>query len=153
MNETMNKTVRLGTSKTYGGRSYSIYCKIKLEKREKGLTLSITGVEGPLPSGNCLGSCGQIDVHGPKVDKLAPGWNRAKLKKFLAAWGRWHLNDMNAACKHQRARGETYDSNPKAICKDCGYHIGTAWLFEEIPQDVIDFIESLPETDKTPAWV
>lgn len=153
MNAKLKKIVRLGTSKTYEGRSYSVYCKIELKQEDKGLCLSITGVAGPLPSGNCLGASGQIVMSRPAIEKPAPGWDQALLKKFWATWDRWHLNDMNAACEHQRKRGETYKSNPKAICKDCGYHIGTAWLFEEIPQDVIDFLKSLPETDQTPAWV
>lgn len=38
-------------------------------------------------------------------------------------------------------------------CPECGYKYGTAWLKEEVPADVIAFLESLPETDKQPAWV
>lgn len=49
------------------------------------------------------------------------------------------------------------DEHPRGLltkpCEVCGYKFGTAWLKEEVPQDVLQFLASLPETDKTPAWV
>ena len=38
-------------------------------------------------------------------------------------------------------------------CPVCGYAYGTSWLKEDLPQDVIDFLESLPETKIRPAWI
>jgi len=38
-------------------------------------------------------------------------------------------------------------------CEVCGYKYGTAWLREEVPQDVLDFLVSLPAATGTPAWV
>lgn len=38
-------------------------------------------------------------------------------------------------------------------CPTCGYKYGTAWKREEVPADVIAFLQSLPDTDKKPAWV
>jgi len=38
-------------------------------------------------------------------------------------------------------------------CGECGYKYGSAWNKEELPQSVIDFLESLPVTDITPTWV
>lgn len=38
-------------------------------------------------------------------------------------------------------------------CPVCGYEYGTSWLFEEVPEKIIDFLFSLPETKKQPAWV
>ena len=32
------------------------------------------------------------------------------------------------------------------------YSYGSKWLFEEIAQEVLDFLESLPETKLRPAW-
>lgn len=97
-----NKVVRIGTAKTYRGRSYSIFCKIEY----KGGRLSITGVEGPTRGGNCLGGAGQIDIHLRKHQDeitLAPGWTRAKLAAFFEAWQAWHLNDMKAGTPAQEA--------------------------------------------------
>ena len=36
---------------------------------------------------------------------------------------------------------------------DGGYRYGTAWLHEDVPADVIEWLFALPDTDKTPAWV
>lgn len=38
-------------------------------------------------------------------------------------------------------------------CPICGYKYGTAWKFEALPMDVINFLKSLPETETRPAWV
>lgn len=49
------------------------------------------------------------------------------------------------------------DEHPEGIltkpCPVCGYKYGTAWLKEEVPQDVIDWLFSLPDSPRTPAWV
>lgn len=38
-------------------------------------------------------------------------------------------------------------------CPVCGYKYGSSWLKEEVPEDVIAFLESLPESKITPAWI
>jgi hypothetical protein len=38
-------------------------------------------------------------------------------------------------------------------CEVCGYKYGSAWLREEVPVEVVRYLEGLPETDVTPAWV
>ena len=38
-------------------------------------------------------------------------------------------------------------------CPECGYKYGSAWLKAELPEEVIAFIEALPDTDLTPVWV
>lgn len=38
-------------------------------------------------------------------------------------------------------------------CPVCGYKYGTSWLCEKVPQDVLDWLFSLPETDSDPAWI
>ena len=38
-------------------------------------------------------------------------------------------------------------------CPVCGYKYGSAWQKEEVPQEVIDWLFSLPDTKTTPAWV
>lgn len=38
-------------------------------------------------------------------------------------------------------------------CEVCGYKYGTAWLREDVPADVLSFLQSLPDTDQQPAWV
>ena len=110
--------IRPGTMLTRpGGRWASIYCSIKLT--EDG-SLSISGVIGPLPSGNALGACGQIDMEfhhrnpdhnhkrydnpiKPRDIRFRPGWTATKWLQFLEDWRLYHLNDMQPGCEHQTA--------------------------------------------------
>lgn len=165
------KVINPGSIKRWeGGRYMSIFCQINFNDGK----LSISGVEGPLRSGNCLGSCGQIDMHlrGKQGEiKLARGWTRELLAKFFEVWERWHLNDMKAGTPAQMAELEKHTFPEghgnhyewaKGILANAGlfhdhsrngYTYGTAWLREEVPADVIQFLESLPESEKVPAWV
>jgi len=153
----------------------SVFCKVEY----KGGRLSITGVEGPLPSGNALGGCGQIDMHlQPGELNLAPGWTMAMARKFLAVWKEWHLNDMHAGTPLQTAelKRHTFPGHPanhydwaKGVLKDAGldpdmslpggafppkgYSYGSAWLSVDVPEDVLAWLQALPVTDKQPAWV
>lgn len=38
-------------------------------------------------------------------------------------------------------------------CPVCGYKYGTQWLKEEVPEEVIDWLFALPNSDKKPAWI
>jgi hypothetical protein len=122
----MEKVMRVGTVKTCGGRSASIY----IEAVYNDERLSIHGVIGPLKYGNALGGCGQIDMefeHKNPEDNdckyliqtkdinFAKGWNTEKWYMFLDIWKNCHLKDVSE------------------------YIIGWIW--------------NLPDTDKTPAWV
>jgi hypothetical protein len=151
-----------------------------------GGKLSLHGVVGPMRNGNATGSAGQIQDELLNLTEYAPGWTEELARKLYETWERWHLNDMRAACVHQRAMGwdkepidptqpttaygkfypgqESSSWNLKAwayppighlteACPECGYKYGTAWLKEEVPAEVIDFLNSLPETDRKPAWV
>lgn len=154
------------------GRFYPVFLKVEI----KDGTLSISGVEGPTQSGNAHGSCGQIDMefdHRYMKDndkryehpimsselRFSKGWNSNKWLDLLDVWKNWHLNDMHAECEHQRALGWTYEEHHDKEtykgenCPVCGYSIGSAWLKVELPQSVIDFLVSLPDTDRKPAWV
>ena len=99
---TREKTIRPGTI-----QGHSVFCKITYEIDSKD-RLSISGVVGPYRSGNAWGGCGQIvmdwrgkHAYNPPVE-FSAGWNQETFDKFLDIWDRWHLNDMQAGCKHQR---------------------------------------------------
>ena len=69
-----------------------------------GGRLSITGVVGPLRSGDALGSCGQCsDALLQAERKFMPGWTPAMVDKLHAVWDRWHLNDTRAGSPRQMA--------------------------------------------------
>jgi len=132
-----------------GQKHAQVYCHIRFNDGR----LSITGVEGPLPSGNCRGACGQIVMHLKPADlRLSKDWTRPMLSRFLKAWDTYHLNDMQAACEHQRALGWTWATHPEAPCLTCGYKLGTEWKRMEVPADVIAFLSSLPDSKTKPAW-
>lgn len=38
-------------------------------------------------------------------------------------------------------------------CPVCGYGYGSAWIKEDVPQEVIDWLFALPDTRTQPAWV
>lgn len=196
--------------------------------------LSITGVEGPMASGDARGSSGQVTMPSDEHTDRAPFYDR-----FREVWERWHLNDMRAGCEHQRENwdarellevvsygltseahklrraamdeaaraaiaGEvaeltyadrfllgpdwfrplfgapdadgpksglyevrkretrsagtvTPEEHPRGLlgkpCEVCGYRYGSAWLREEVPGDVIAWLESLPDATGLPdAW-
>lgn len=48
------------------------------------------------------------------------------------------------------------DKHPLGIlckpCPVCGYKWGSSWLYEPLPEVVVDWLKQLPDTDKTPAW-
>ena len=145
---TIDKIIRIGSYKNnHYKNKLPIFCRIKYKDRR----LSITGVVAPVRSGNCKGSCGQIDGEIiENLDKLtfADGWDKAKAFQFVEYWKEWHLNDMQAGCKHQRAeKDETIGKS----CSVCSYKYGSKWFHKEIPTKVLKWLESLPERDKIPA--
>ncbi len=165
--EIIDKVVRIGTVHTYGGRGASVYCNITY----KNGRLSISGVVGPLPSGNCLGSCGQIIMNWVPIVKYAKGWNPSMVNRFLDVWRRWHLNDKHDGTPEQMVFVRKYRKNHARATYDelCGvlktaglyeivksdgtlYKYGHDLLFEAVPDDVLQFLDSLPVSDKKPAW-
>lgn len=145
----INKAVNPGKVEVWQGRNANYFCCIKFSEGK----LSITGVVGPRKSGNAY-SCGQTRDEVIKV--YNKGWNEDLYKKFQKTWDEWHLNYMRPGCEHQRMRGwekDGYDKHPSQPCPVCGYKFGSAWKKVEIPQDVLDFLLSLPDTKITPAWI
>jgi hypothetical protein len=127
-----------------------------------------------LRNGNAKGSCGQIIMHSWDIVEYAEGWNGATVRKFRDIWDRWHLNQMNAGSpeqmKHLRKLkaegvefkyGEGFDSHYTWACDQLdkvnlnpdGGKYGSKWWSEEAPQDVLEWLQALPDTDRKPAWV
>ncbi len=102
----MNKVINpvLCTVRTVRGNQQKArgYCDINYDDGK----LSITGVVGPMSNGDCKGSAGQcVGSIRDGEPNTKEGWTREMVDKFCDIWGRWHLNDLNPCCKHQRELG------------------------------------------------
>lgn len=136
--------------------------------------LSITGVEGPKANGDAKGSCGQIVMSEWDIKEYAPGFDRAQELRLREIWDTWHLNDMQAGSPAQTAwlkanpindRMEHYtkacaglasaglNPDPDFIHNGKPYSYGHDWLRVEVPADALEWLQGLPDTDVTPAWV
>ena len=62
----------------------------------------------------------------------------------------WKVEEKTAGwvCPSQHPKGLL--TKP---CPVCGYKYGSNWLYEEVPEDVIQWLQDLPDTDQEPAWV
>ncbi len=157
----INKVIRIGITAEYG-MPCSVFCKIRFNDGK----LSITGVEGPTNDGNARGGCGQIRDF--VISTYAEGWDKAKAEQFRTIWNQWHLNDMQAGTPAQTTElaKHQFPGYPKShyewakevltaagLQPDNGYSYGSAWLKVDVPEWVLLFLASLPDSDKTPAWV
>lgn len=89
-----------------------------------------------------------LDIFRDPDEKLAPYYepkkalfsgDRGPTETKTRGWVRFdEESDLGILCKP---------------CPVCGYKYGTSWLKEEVPQDVLDWLFSLPETNLHPAWV
>lgn len=135
--------------------------------------LSIYGVIGPKSNGDSFGAFGQIQEELGRVVP-AKGWNEEMVKKFQTIWNRWHLNDLRAGTPKQMRFLEGLESHSGPVdyesaveaMKEAGiyedgdfiregkpYRYGSAWLTEEVPAEVLDWLQNLPEAANKPAWV
>lgn len=164
------KVIRIGTVDC--GRRASVFCKIKYEHD----CLTISGVVGPLPSGNAIGSCGQINLANLHFKRFARGWNQEMVNMLRAIWDEYHLNDRVAgspaqelylkhnpcddrmnhyeqAVKRLTAAGLNPDPNNTNPMTGKPYEYGSAWLRKDVPEWALEWLYNLPEADQEPAWI
>lgn len=117
-----------------------IYFNVKVSISFKESRLSIVG--------NSSEMSGQIWQYLQSLNsedyQLQEGWTEEMYRKLLDIWEQWHLNDMRAGCCHQRALGWNKDEHLGKPCPACGYRYGSSWLFEPVPNEVIEWLFSLP---------
>ena len=172
------KVVHLGFVKFIG----DVFCEIAIKDKGEYKELTISGVEGPRKNGNCRGSCGQINdtivehIKRDEFKNFAAGWDKKSILHFIEVWKTWHLNGLHAGNAKQEAIVKKYlEEHPMErhnytnICKVLEEHnllvdeddiyngkpykYGTAWRYVALPEEVIDYVKSLPETKIIPAWV
>lgn len=145
---------------SYFGYKNSLYTTLEIEltEKEEGLVLSICGNIWNQKRTDCI-QCGQIEVtlrkiHTSKLILFNGNISEENFLKLLDIWDRWHLNDLNAGCIHQRDLLKKIINHDYEYlitlpefnqCSKCGYKYGSAWLFEKLPKDIIQFIKSLED--------
>lgn len=124
----------------------------------EGDNLSITGTEG-------RDSGGQIIMHPWNIETYGHGIDAATVEKLRGIWGKWHLNDMQAgspaqtafleanpvsradhyaqACEALKAAGLNPD--PNYFNNGKPYKYGSAWLRIDVPPEVLQWLNNLPE--------
>ena len=148
-------------------RGMPVFCNITIKQVYERIVLRITGVINPNRHGGAY-SCGQIADSLKEIDNFASGWDTGRVSQFMEVWKKWHLNDLRAECEHQREAGwekrlpdgrwtgHLWEKRGGILlkpCPVCGYKYGSAWLFEEIPADVLEYLDSLPAATRIPAWI
>ena len=63
-------------------------------------------------------------------------WEKPKMER--RGWVRFDKDERGILCKP---------------CPVCGYEYGTKWLFEEVPEEILEWLKNLPDTKVRPAWV
>lgn len=122
----------------HGRRDCAVTIEIEIRDKDgKGLELSIVGNIWNHIRSDCY-SCGQ---NQDDIRALFP--HSKRVQRLCDIWDRWHLNGMRAGCEHQREWGWTYNEHPSEPCPECGYKMGTAWLHEKLPAEIIQEISDL----------
>lgn len=134
----------------FAGEKFSCTLEISIKEKKSFKTLSIVGTyftgKKLLKSEKNLLGWGQIH---DEVKEIIP-------TRLYEIWKRWHLNDMRAGTfvqeeilRQAKASGVEFDNFYIDACEylqrfdalvDDGYKYGTAWLKEELPQEVIDYV-------------
>lgn len=130
------------------------------------VTISLYGKRLAL-MGSFRGCNGQISGELRKLIDTEPNrlaFSMEDAKKLCDVWDRWHLNDMRAGTKKQedairelrrtRHIGYKYEEaceylDEIGLLVDEGYKFGSSWLTEEVPQDVLRWLFSLPGEGNT----
>jgi len=158
----MEKTLHLGKIDYYGtGRRINAvdiivnldYGDIS-EDNQKPRRLSITGDIWNMPHTDIVSGGQNLE----EIGKLFP--RNKKVQRIVEVWKRWHLNDMRAGSPAQEewlreyGRGRDYTETLERLANvglawdndvdgyPDGYKYGSAWLTEELPDEIIAEVES-----------
>ncbi len=150
-------------------RKHSVEITIEVKDKEGRAVLSMCG-DVWLPGRRDIIMGGQMQDSIHAMLTIA-AYSKESIDKLLAIWDRWHLNDMRAGCEHQRAtwnvakplqvtiRGKketksagwvTESEHPEGLlskpCAECGYRYGSQWLYEPLPDSIVDELAAWPES-------
>ena len=144
--------------------------------RNQQWELSISGVEGPTRNGDAYGGCGQC--RDLPIEIYADGWDADMVDRLRDIWKRWHLNGMRAGSPNQEEwmRANPYDRDRHGsdhyawvtgALAQAGlnpdpnyargvdgrpYSYGSAWLYEPVPAEVLQWLNDLPAAIRPHPW-
>lgn len=90
-------------------------------------------------------------VHAVTMATNAPKYETADVTRLLAdGW-------IKPEKTETRMAGWVYESeHPEGLlmkpCSTCGYKYGSEWKRKEVPEDVLAWLQALPDADQQPAW-
>jgi hypothetical protein len=174
----MEKVVRLGRAK-----EGNVFCNIKWDGKRLSITGVVGPMRNGDCKGSCgqIGGTKIEEFPEPWTPELVQQfyevWERWHLNDMRAGcehqrFEKWDERPIDPS-KPTNAYGKFYpgqecdswnmltwvrcdEYKDGLMCKPCavcGYKYGTQWLHEEVPEKVIEFLTSLPDTDMKPAWV
>jgi hypothetical protein len=82
---------------------------------------------------------GQICERLSEITQPSKGFALKDVAKIKEIWEKWHLNDLQSHCAHQDKAIKWDQVDP---CPLNGYKAGSAWLLSELPQEIINEIQS-----------
>jgi len=92
-------------------------------------------------------------LHAGCVHQRAFGWDKARVDpdKPSSSYGKHRPRQSHDTWN---LRGWQYPPHGYLTkpCPICGYGYGTKWKREDVPEEIIDWLERLPDTDVKPAW-
>lgn len=150
---TLNVELKTEEGETREGENGALY--------ENPVILSISGAIWDRALNDCFSAGQNYDTLEKALKEgnieMKNGLTNSDLKKLIDIWRVWHLNDTNGGTrKQEEIINKYYKENPneshsyeKAVellkkhdlLVDNGYQYGSKWLYEPLPQDVIDFVE------------
>jgi len=161
--EKQRKVISFGKVAYYGNRKIN-EITVEIELRAGSTALHWETLE-PIENIFELSICGNVwngshtDIvsGGQNIDELVKLIRTPKMRRIHAIWQAYHLNDTRAGTKTQtayldglKAAGWKYDYSAACeqlksigLYEDKGYKYGHGWLYQPIPQDVIDEINEL----------
>lgn len=145
----MKKKLSLGKIDYNGtGRKVNaVELEINLKETEKGYVFSMSGgIWNHIHTDYIC--CGQM------CDEIGKMFHHNKMvQRLVNIWEQYHLNDLNAGTINQEKALESFESKDYTkqceylksigLYEDNGYKYGTAWLFRQIPDEVIDEIKTI----------
>ena len=94
------------------------------------------------------------DMHAGCEHQRAMGWGQERIDKSKPrqAYGRFYPGQSHDTWN---SKGWIYPPHGHLTeqCPICGYRYGTEWKREEVPEDILEWLMGLPDTDKQPAWI